>query len=155
MKVSAKALLIAGCLIISSYGHAQLPGKFGDEEAKKFLNANPSYRLMDKGKNKEGDVYVFVSPYPNKRYPAGYTPDKPTRFHSIDIKSNGTSEESFIDVECEQKKFYLSKPDKEGVFRWIVWGEPLPPPLFKGFCELDWSKQVSASREELKELYKK
>lgn len=146
---------MVGYLTISSYCLAQSSGKFGNEEAQTFLKTNPSYRYMDKGKSKEGDVYVFVSPYPNRRHPAGYTPDKPTQFHSIDIKSNSTFEETLIHVECDEKKFYMSAPDKAGAFRYVVWGEALPPALFKGLCEADWSKEVSAARKELKEMANK
>lgn len=155
MKNSTKALLVVGCLTISSYCLAQSLGKFGNEDVRTFLKANPSYRYMDKGKSKEGDVYVFVSPYPNKRYPAGYTPDKPTQFHSIDIKSDGSAQEVLMDVECIERKFYLSTPDKDGVFRRVVWGEALTPILFKSLCEADWSKEVGAARKELKEMVKK
>lgn len=155
MSNGKKALLVVSCLTISSYCLAQSSGKFGNAEAQTFLKANPSYRYMDKGKSKEGDIYVFVSPYPNKRYPAGYTPDTPTQFHSIDIRSDGKVQEGLIEVECEKRKFYLSSPDKDGVFKRVVWGEDLTPTLFKSLCESDWRREVSAARKELREMVKK
>ena len=61
------------------------------EFIKEFLKTNPSYRLMEE--TKEG--LIFTSPLPNKYYPSGgYTPDKPTNFHSYDInKKNKTIDE--------------------------------------------------------------
>ena len=155
MNKSIKLLVIGLMLSPSIFCIAQSSTQFGDKEALAFLKANPSYKFMDKAKNSEKNIYVFVSPYPNKFYPRGYPPDKPTEFHSIDIKSDSSREEQLVGVNCEKQTFDLSAPDKNGVFRYFAWEEKMPPALFKGFCETNWSKEVIAARKELKEMIRK
>ena len=78
------------------------------EFIKEFLKTNPSYRLMEETK----DGLFFTSPLPNKYYPSGgYTPDKPSNFHSYDInKKNKTIDEMMIEPDCEDKTFVMSMP---------------------------------------------
>jgi hypothetical protein len=121
------------------------------EFIKEFLKTNPSYRLMEETK----DGLIFISPLPNKYYPSGgYTPDKPTDFHSYDInKKNKTIDEMMIEPDCEDKTFVMSVPDSKGVFRYVVWNEKMPAVFNEAFCNRSWSAQVREARREVREVF--
>jgi hypothetical protein len=121
------------------------------EFIKEFLKTNPSYRLMDETK----DELIFTSPLPNKYYPSGgYTPDKPTNFHSYTInKKNKTIDEMMIEPDCEDQTFVMSMPDSKGVFRYLVWNEKMPVVFSEAFCNSTWSSQVRAARKEVKKVF--
>ncbi len=145
----ALAFLITGVLAQPS------PQPFNqviDQEfIKHFLKTNPSYRLMEENK----DGLIFTSPLPNKYYPSGgYTPDKPTSFHSYDInKKNKTIDEMMIETDCEDKTFVMSMPDSKGVFRYVVWNEKMPALFNEAFCKRSWSAQVREARKEVREIF--
>lgn len=151
MKSSKLKFSTAFLIICFSYVVAAQPKPALDKVTiDKFLNANSSYRLLDS--TPEGSA--FSSPLPNKHYPTGYTPDKPHEFHIYRVKKSLEFDESIISVDCKDKTFQMSTPDKNGIFRIIVRNEKIPEAFISSYCMSDWSKEVKAARKEVKELMK-
>lgn len=155
--MKTKVISFIGLMLVSAGLLAQPnPRPFNQnidkEFIREFLKTNPSYRLMEETK----DGLIFTSPLPNKYYPSGgYTPDKPTSFHSYDInKNNKTIDEMMIEPNCEDKTFVMSMPDSKGVFRYVVWNEKMPYAFNEAFCNRAWGAQVREARKEMKEALK-